>query len=256
MLKKKITEEHVAVNLEERANELRRDLLHDINSAVHTLQGCYDLIRKLPPDSKDKIRHYLSAAKDANEHLKQLNSQLESVIETSNTVYSPGPTELVRVVESSLRMCSGILNGTTVNYTPYSEPLGRKELYFVGDGLRMKQVMINIFSNMARELKDVRGADISVSVETGKDIVDGVMELYAKITIGNNGPHFRCSPEEVFIPERSESNSSGLGMAICRHIVEEMFNGSITADNLPGKGVYFEISLPLYTEPTGKIRRP
>ena len=63
--------------------------------------------------------------------------------------------------------------------------------------------------------------------------------------------------EKIFAPfqrlhGRSEYKGTGIGLAVCRRIVER-HNGKISAQSTPGEGTLFTIVLPIDSEPFGSI---
>merc|ERR1712098_183284 len=72
---------------------------------------------------------------------------------------------------------------------------------------------------------------------------------WTKITVSDNGIGFEQSfAEKIFAPfqrlhGRSEYKGTGIGLAVCRRIVER-HNGQITAVSSPGKGATFSIIIP------------
>ena len=81
---------------------------------------------------------------------------------------------------------------------------------------------------------------------------------WLKITIADNGIGFDQSfAEKIFAPfqrlhGRSEYKGTGIGLAVCRRIVER-HNGKISAQSTPGEGTLFTIVLPIDSEPFGAI---
>jgi K+-sensing histidine kinase KdpD len=108
------------------------------------------------------------------------------------------------------------------------------------DPTRMGQVFDNLLNNAA---KYASGATVIVNL-----IVDGDQ---AKIKVSDNGPGIDEEHlEKIFqrfyrVPEtRMAVRGSGLGLYICRQIIEAHF-GTITAESGTRQGTVFHLSLPI-----------
>ena len=73
---------------------------------------------------------------------------------------------------------------------------------------------------------------------------------YAQVCISDNGHGI---PEEIrdeifnpFFTSKLNKKNTGLGLTICRHIVEE-HNGAISFSSIPGEDTSFLVRLPLST---------
>ena len=95
-----------------------------------------------------------------------------------------------------------------------------------------------------------------VTEEDTKDIILSEEYTWVKITVNDNGIGFEQSfAEKIFAPfqrlhGRSEYKGTGIGLAVCRRIVER-HNGQITAISAPGHGATFSIVIPVDSEPFG-----
>ncbi|WP_231882098.1 sensor histidine kinase [Alteromonas stellipolaris] len=91
-----------------------------------------------------------------------------------------------------------------------------------------------------------------------KDILLADEYDWIKIQISDNGIGFEQSfAEKIFAPfqrlhGRSEYKGTGIGLAVCRRIVER-HNGQISAKSSPGEGATFTILLPINSEPFGSL---
>ena len=124
------------------------------------------------------------------------------------------------------------------------EPLDE---YFMGDDLRLKQVLINILGN-AVKFTDAPGT-VAFTVEHVGDADDCRI---LRFTVKDTG----IGMDETFIPKLFEAFSqedatttnryggSGLGMAITRNIVDLM-GGSIEIESAKGHGTTFTVDIPL-----------
>ena len=131
------------------------------------------------------------------------------------------------------------------------------------DKSQIDQLFLNILSNALKfQAEDTIPV---VNVETSSpDPADMEGLLLAdeynwlKITIADNGIGFDQSfAEKIFAPfqrlhGRSEYKGTGIGLAVCRRIVER-HNGKISAQSTPGEGTLFTIVLPIDSEPFGSI---
>ncbi|NOX58357.1 MAG: HAMP domain-containing histidine kinase [Planctomycetes bacterium] len=117
-----------------------------------------------------------------------------------------------------------------------------EHLTFMGDPRQMQQVFFNLLTN-ARQAINHRHGRITISAEK-------VDDEFVAIRFSDNGTGI--SPdgletvfEEFYSTKKNRPNKSGLGLglALCREIVEE-HRGKITASSKEGQGATFTITLP------------
>jgi two-component system sensor histidine kinase KdpD len=110
------------------------------------------------------------------------------------------------------------------------------------DDLLIQQVLVNLLENAAKYSPP--GAPIDLTAFAG----DAVLT----VEVADRGPGLSQSElvrvfEKFFrAPNASERSGAGLGLAICRGIVE-LHGGQIEAENRPGGGAVFRFTLPLAT---------
>jgi PAS domain S-box-containing protein len=105
---------------------------------------------------------------------------------------------------------------------------------------KFEQVLVNLLNNARDE-----GATV-VELVAGR-IRRDARELL-RVAVEDNGPgiapHILPKLFQAFVTTKPRGKGTGLGLRICRRIIEEM-RGSIGAANRPGGGACFEILLPL-----------
>jgi len=108
------------------------------------------------------------------------------------------------------------------------------------DGLLIEQVLINLLENAAKYTPNGTPIDISAHAETGAVVVE----------IADRGPGIPSElVDRIFekfyqLPREGASVGAGLGLAICRGIVEA-HGGRIWAENRSGGGAVFRFTLPI-----------
>jgi signal transduction histidine kinase len=106
-----------------------------------------------------------------------------------------------------------------------------------GNADQLIQVMVNILSNANRHTKD---GIIDVETEPDGDCI--------KVTIKDNGSGI--APEllpHIFERGVTGTGSSGLGLEICKRIIES-HGGTIVAESTPDKGTVIRFTLPVYRD--------
>ncbi|NMH61223.1 sensor histidine kinase [Alteromonas ponticola] len=128
-----------------------------------------------------------------------------------------------------------------------------------GDQSQLEQLFLNLLSNALKFRQQDVSPKISIRLtspeENDLEHVFKVDEYdWIKIIIEDNGIGFEQSfAEKIFAPfqrlhGRSEYQGTGIGLAVCRRIVER-HNGYISAQSSPGEGAVFSIVIPVDGEP-------
>lgn len=114
---------------------------------------------------------------------------------------------------------------------------------------RLEQVMINLINNARDALveSDPEGLRRDMAIAVAARTVPTPRGNAVRITVDDNGPgiatHILPRLFEMFVTTKSRAKGTGLGLAVCQRIVEEM-GGSIVAANKPDGGARFTVMLP------------
>jgi len=115
----------------------------------------------------------------------------------------------------------------------------------------LKQVLLNLLMN-AREavLAKPRGQSISISaLRRGSEVFLRVSDT----GVGIPREHLK-KVFEPFFTTRDDTGGSGLGLAVCRHIVESL-HGRMTVRSQVDKGTCFTVVLPVSPKAVAKARK-
>jgi len=123
-------------------------------------------------------------------------------------------------------------------------------VWFAADRHRLEQVLLNLVLNALRAMPGGGWVEIS-----GRRVHHGDAAA-AAISVSDTGPGVPAGHgEKIFEPGFStRSGSPGLGLAVCRKIVEQ-HGGSLAATNRAGAGASFTLTFPLQEEPGQEKRQ-
>lgn len=126
-----------------------------------------------------------------------------------------------------------------------------KELGVVeADPLQMRQLFQNLVSNALKYSCSFENEPPQIEVFSIRRIDDIGQDLVCEIIVKDNGIGFdSCFQDQIFglfqrLHGRDEYNGTGIGLAICKKIVER-HGGKITANSSAGKGAEFVVVLPV-----------
>jgi PAS domain S-box-containing protein len=114
---------------------------------------------------------------------------------------------------------------------------------------RLEQVMINLINNARDALVESDPEELrrDMAIAVAARTVPTPRGNAVRITVDDNGPgiatHILPRLFEMFVTTKSRAKGTGLGLAVCQRIVEEM-GGSIVAANKPDGGARFTVMLP------------
>lgn len=214
---------------------------HEIRTPMTGVMGMAELLRGTPLN--DKQRGYAEAISRSGDLLLRLvNDSLDLArIEAGKlelVMRTLDPVELLHEIQTH-EMPLAERKGLAITLKIAAE-LPNK---IIGDALRIKQVLLNLVNNAIKFTERGR-------IELGAMQVDGNR---IEFSVSDTGPGMNADMRGRLFGRFEQSSeaapnrgSSGLGLSICRELVELM-GGTITVDSAPGKGSSFRIRLPLQT---------
>lgn len=255
---------------EERQEELRkRKLLEDaLEQARHAADAKSTFLSNMSHDIRTPMNAIMGFANIAKSHLEdpvKVEESLDKILVSSNHLL-----QLINNVLDMSRIESGrmVLEESWVNIreivhevTDFMKPeiLAREHEYefrvgenipdyVLCDRLRVTQLLLNILSNAVKYTP--KQGRIRLSVAEGIGAPQGYFALEFVISDTGIGMS-RDFQTRLFEPFERENNStvskvmgSGLGMSICKGIVDSM-GGSLTVDSQQGRGSVITVNLAM-----------
>ena len=239
-----------ALNAAEQANKAKTAFLsnmsHEIRTPMNAIIGL-DNIALNDPETPEKTKGYLAKIGTSAEHLLSLiNDILDmSRIESGRLVIKNEEFSLSKLLEYVNTMISGQCQDKGLEYQCHIG--GHIDNYYIGDNMKLRQVLINILGNAVKFTPEGGSVDFDVA-RTAQ--YDGKSTITFKISDTGIGMSKDYLPHifDAFSQEDSSSTnkygSSGLGLAITKNIVELM-NGNIQVESEKGKGTTFTVAVTL-----------
>ena len=233
----------------EDVERMRADFLamvsHELRTPLTSIKGSAAAITEVGPDLDPAVvRQFVRIIAEQADHMNVLVSDLLDAarIETGTLPVSPEPAEVAALVGRARNAfnSAGGRYSVVVDLEP-DLPL------VLADRRRMVQVLGNLLSNAARSSPEAsvitvsaarEGIDVAVSVsDEGRGIPpESLPHLFRKF--------FREQSGEDTGPSEDRVGDTGLGLAICKGIVEA-HGGRIRAESGgPGLGARFTFTLP------------
>ena len=225
-----------------------------VADAAHELRGPLAAVRSSlevaisQERTADEYHETVADVLDEIRHLAKLANDLLLLAETGNDLPAPErqPVDLTRVATQAAAMFAGVAEeqGIGVVIRP-SEPL-----LVAGDAAQLRQVLGNLLDNAIRFTPP--GGEIVLACSRD----DATGEIVMSVTDTGQGiaPEHKTRVFDRFYkadPARSRSphgRSGGLGLSICRSIVER-HGGTIAIASEPGSGTAVTVRLPAAGRP-------
>ena len=239
-----------ALNAAEQASRAKTAFLssmsHEIRTPMNAIIGL-DSIALNEPDVPPKTRDHLEKIGVSAQHLLGIiNDVLDmSRIESGRMIIKNDEFSFSAMLEQVNSMISTQCQDKGLTYD--CRTIGKIDDYYLGDELKLRQVIVNILGNAVKFTPE--GGTVTFLIEEGQRF-GGKAAL--KMTFRDTGigmsPEFLPHLFDAFSQEDSSSTSkygsTGLGMPITRSIVELM-NGTIDVESEKGKGTTFTVTVTL-----------
>ena len=222
------------------------NMSHEIRTPMNAIIGL-DNIALNDPSISDTTRDYLEKIGMSAKHLLSIiNDILDmSRIESGRMVIRNEEFSFAKALAQVNTIINGQCQEKGLQYE--CRVKGKVDDYYIGDVMKLKQVMINILEN-AVKFTPAGGTVTFVIEETAR--LNGKSTLRFVFSDTGVGMSEEYLPK-LFLAFSQEDSSStnrygstGLGMAITKSIVELM-NGTITVQSQKGKGTIFTVTVTL-----------
>ena len=239
-----------ALDVAEQASKAKTVFLsnmsHEIRTPMNAIIGLNNIALN-EPDVPEKVQEYLLKTGASAQHLLGIiNDILDmSRIESGRMIIKNEEFSFAKSLEQVNTIISGQCAEKGLDYD--CRTIGKIDDYFVGDGIKLKQVMINILGNAVKFTP--KGGSVSFHIQENRRY-NGKVTL--KLIISDTG----IGMSEEFLPRifdafsqedsstTSRYGSTGLGLPITKSIVELM-NGHIDVTSKKGVGTTFTVTVTL-----------
>lgn len=233
------------------------DASHELKTPLTILKGEVEVaLRKKRP-----LHEYEQILESNLEEIDRMSKIVEDLLLLSKA--DIGEIRLNREDIHLTRFISGLTEQMKILAQPKNIRIEisnhQNEIHVLGDTLRMRELFINLIENGIKYTEAGGSILITLTKET-----DGSVNLltskekkavtFAKIIVADTGIGIAKEDQEKIFnrffrvdkARSREQGGSGLGLSICKWIVEA-HQGEITVESEPGKGSSFIVRLPLYS---------
>lgn len=210
---------------------------HDLQAPLRKASAFAEQLRLRLGDGIDATSlDFLGRMGRSLQDMQELIDALLALARISSPKASPCDVDLSMTAAEVLSDLDGVIVATRAHVRVGRLPSVK------GDRRQMKQLLQNLIGNALKFTAPGRPPRVRVR---GRALNGGGVELI--VEDDGIGFDMNCA-ERIFQPfqrlhARHEYPGSGMGLAICRRIVERR-GGSISVDSAPGRGTRFTINLP------------
>ena len=243
-----------ALAMAEKANKAKTDFLsrmsHDIRTPMNVIIGMASIAESSLDDRERLTECLKKIGVSANFLLSLINDILDmSKIESGKMALLPQHLDFRELLQDIIILCEAqAAEKRQMFRAEISDEAGR---FFIGDSLRLRQVLLNLLSNALKYTPEQGTVILSVEVEREDET-----QQFLRIRVADTGIGMTSDfMDKMFEPfEQGYSGGgrifegTGLGLSITRKLVELM-DGTIDVESRIGNGSVFTVRIRLEKVP-------
>jgi C4-dicarboxylate-specific signal transduction histidine kinase len=214
-------------------------IAHEINQPLAAIaanaNAAQNWLNRAPPNIEE-VRTSVTEIAVAAERAGDVIGRVRSLMKRSRPQFEQ--IDVNEIVDNVLALAEAMLleRGITVTKT-----LGAKNPFVRGDSIQLQQLILNLINNAAEAMTSVTDRSRGLKIKTGNE---GDQTVVIRIIDSGDG----IDPgriDQLFTPfYTTRQNGMGMGLAICRTIVEN-HGGRISATSPSPYGTEFCVNLPI-----------
>jgi two-component system sensor histidine kinase KdpD len=239
-----LAEEAQAAQLRIETERLRRSLLssvsHDLRTPLAAITGSASTMLESGSQLPTAVQREL--LQTIREEAERLNRLVQNLLEMTRLEAGVEVRKEWRALEEVVGAALSRLE-LTLRDRPVRTEVAKDLPLVAMDDTLIEQVLINLLENAAKHTPPGTEIDVRAWAENGHAVVE----------VGDRGPGLAPGEEDRIFEKfyrgaRPQARGAGLGLAICRAIIEA-HGGRIWALNRPDGGAAFRFVLPIGGEP-------
>jgi len=234
--------------LKQKNSELERFLYtasHDLKSPLVTISSFLKYLElDIVNANESRIRQDIGFIRSAADRMGRLLSELLELSRVGRVTSTPVRTDFREIIQEALEMVAGHISERGVTVKVHENPV-----FLHGDRMRLVEIWQNLLENAVKYMGD----QAEPRIEAGAEQSGGLTVFFVR----DNGIGIEAKFQEnvfgLFNKLDSETEGSGLGLALVRRIVE-MYAGRIWVESEgKGNGSCFRFTLPGAVKGSGEI---
>ena len=227
--------------------QLTASIAHEINQPIAaTVTNAQAGLRWLgaQPPNLEEVRQTLGRIVNDGVRAGDVVGRIRDLIKKA-----PRRKEELQINEAILEVVALTRGEVVKNGVSVRTQLARSLPLIQADRVQLQQVVLNLIINAVEAMSGVGEGARELLISTGRDVSNGVL-----VSLRDSGPGLDpASLQRLFDPfYTTKSSGMGMGLSICRSIVEA-HRGRIWAGANEPRGAVFKFSLPLEPDETVSV---
>lgn len=212
--------------------QMASTLAHEVSQPLAAMANYRNAVRRLlAADKREEAQETIERIAGQAERARQIIQRLRDLVRKGKTEQKR--EDLVKCIgEASALALVGVGDGLKLEIK-----VGKDAAEAMIDRIQIQQVLLNLIRNAAEAMASCPTRKLSISTARAGDMVE--------IRLADTGPGLAPSVRaRLFQPfVTTKPDGLGVGLSVCRRIVEA-HGGKLAAEDAPGGGTVFSLTLP------------